>query len=142
MPFSFLWSKVNKFFGIPVNAVSSLACSRHGSGHDAAGCHLQRLAALSWTDSTGCLPLVVGSRRLLEYVVNAEATCLLQVVFMAIFAFILGLPMLKSYVAFSAVVSWIDATWLSGNSQLMLVASCGEATVHLKLNFDMAGSTC
>eukprot|EP00891_Asterochloris_glomerata_P002201 jgi/Astpho2/2201/Aster-03190 len=47
MPFSFLWSRVNKFFGIPVNAVF----------------------------------------------------------FMAIFAFILGLPMLKSYVAFSAVVS-------------------------------------
>ena len=38
-------------------------------------------------------------------VVKAEATCLLQVFFMAIFAFILGLPMLKSYVAFSAVVS-------------------------------------
>eukprot|EP00891_Asterochloris_glomerata_P001109 jgi/Astpho2/1109/e_gw1.00020.5.1_t len=47
MPFSFLWSRVNRYFGIPVNAV--------------------------W--------------------------------FMGTFAFLLGLPMLKSYVAFSAVVS-------------------------------------
>ena len=36
MPFSFLWSKVNKFFGIPVNAVSSLACLGLSPGHDAA----------------------------------------------------------------------------------------------------------
>ncbi len=49
----------------------------------------------------------------LKCVVKADATQLLQVFFMAIFAFILGLPMLKSYVAFSAVVSWIVLVWLS-----------------------------
>ena len=48
----------------------------------------------------------------LKCVIEAEAARLLQVFFMAIFAFILGLPMLKSYVAFSAVVSWVDVAWL------------------------------
>ena len=66
----------------------------------------------------------------LKCVIKAEFTTrLLQVFFMAIFAFILGLPMLKSYVAFSAVVSWVDVVWpssgLSVPFELMLMASCG-----------------